>query len=51
MSLEQRKRTVELYIQYGHNGEAVSKELGYPSHPHMIKKWYTEGFFEIASIT
>jgi transposase InsO family protein/transposase-like protein len=46
-TLEQRKRAVELYIQYAHNGEAVRKELGYPSSSHLIKKWYEEGFFEI----
>lgn len=46
-AIEQRKRAVELYIRYGHNGEAVCKELGYPSSSNMVGKWYEEGFFEI----
>ena len=46
-TLEQRKRAVELYIQYGHNGEAVCRQLGYPSASSLVKRWYEEGFFEL----
>lgn len=39
---EQRKRAVELYIQYGFALRAVIRELGYPTCEQSIRNWYKE---------
>ena len=40
-SYEDRKRAVELYIQYNLSAAAVIRELGYPER-HSLLKWYKE---------
>ena len=40
-SYEDRKRAVELYIQYHLSAAAVIRELGYPNR-HSLALWYTE---------
>lgn len=41
-SYEQRKKAVELYIQYGFALRAVIRELGYPTSEQSIRNWYKE---------
>ena len=41
-SYEQRKKAVELYIQYGFALRAVIRELGYPTREQSIRNWYKE---------
>ena len=36
-SYEERKKAVELYIQYGYRAAAVIRELGYPDR-HTLKR-------------
>lgn len=40
-SYEERKKAVELYIQYGYRAAAVIRELGYPDR-HTLKRWARE---------
>ena len=40
-SYEDRKRAVELYIQYNKSAASVIRELGYPNR-HSLDKWYKE---------
>lgn len=40
-SYEDRKRAVELYIQYGCRAAVVIRELGYPNQ-HSFLKWHKE---------
>lgn len=39
---EQRKKAVELYIQFGFALRAVIRELGYPTSEQSIRNWYKE---------
>ena len=41
-SYEQRKKAVELYIQYGFALRAVVRESGYPTSEQSIRNWYKE---------
>lgn len=41
-SYEDRKRAVELYIQYDLSAAAVIRELGYPGNIRTISRWYKE---------
>ena len=40
-SYEDRKKAVELYIQYGLRASATIRELGYPDR-HSLSMWYKE---------
>lgn len=40
-SYEERKKAVDLYIQYGYRAAAVVQELGYPNR-HTLKRWARE---------
>ena len=41
-SLEDRSRAVELYTQCGQRAEATIRQLGFPSSPNTLRKWYRE---------
>ena len=40
-SYKERKKAVELYIQYGYRAAAVVRALGYPNR-HTLKRWAQE---------
>jgi transposase-like protein len=40
-SYEERKKAVELYLQFGKSACAVIRDLGYPTFS-MLKLWYRE---------
>ena len=41
-SYEERKKAVQLYIQYDKSPTSVIRELGYPKEPRTLKIWYRD---------